>query len=178
MRGTGAYRKRITYISVSVAAIVLMLFFDQLTKVLFSNLYEKSGSTVVIPNFFYFTYTENRGSAFGFLNGVSWAQTFFKILTVFAMVAFVAYLVYACKKERKMLVVALLMIISGTIGNFVDRLLFGYVRDFIGMTFGSYNFPIYNVADIFLTIGTILFIVYYCFFDDNAVFKKSDKENV
>ena len=73
-------------------------------------------------------------------------------------------------------------ILAGTIGNFIDRLAYNYVVDFISWVFGSYHFPVFNMADVFITVGVIMFVAHYLFIDKDAVFrskhgKKDDCNN-
>ena len=108
------------------------------------------------------------------MSGVSWAQTFFKILTVFAVIGFVIFYIYALKKNYRWLKVALIFVIAGTIGNFIDRMLFNEVIDFLGFIFWGYYFPVFNIADSFLVVGTIMIIMHFLFFDKDAIFRKKD----
>ncbi len=172
MQRTWTNRRIIIFSSI---ILVLAIALDLLTKVLFVNLYESNGDTVVIEGFFRFTYAENTGSAFSFLADKSWAQIFFKVLTVISLILFALLWVFAYKKGYKTLSFSLALICGGTIGNFVDRLFLGYVRDFIGFTFFGWNFPVFNIADSCLTIGVIMFVVHFLFLDKDAVFKKKEK---
>lgn len=177
MQGVRSNR-RIVFACISAVILAVVIFLDLFTKSEFKKLYLDKGNTTVIKNFFYFTFTENTGSAFSFLSDKDWAQIFFKILTVLALIAFFLVYIYAFKRNYKFLSISLIFIIGGTIGNFIDRLLYGKVRDFIGFIFGSYYFPIFNVADSFLTIGVIMFFIHYLFLDKNALFKgKNGKED-
>ncbi len=175
MQRTWADRRRIIFISLVI--LILSIAIDLVTKVLFKNLFDKQGKTVIIENFFYFTYTENSGSAFSFLADKLWSQLFFKILTGVALVAFGVIWYFSLKKKYTLLSVAMAFVVGGTIGNFVDRLVFDSVRDFIGMTFFGWNFPIFNIADVCLTVGVILFMIHFLFIDNDALFKKKDKES-
>ena len=124
--------KRITIIALPFVVMGLCILFDQLSKLYFKNLYlEKRGDTKVINNFFYFTYTLNTGAAWSFLADVSWAQTFFKIFTLCSLILFAFFMYYAYKKKFKWLQYSLALIIAGTIGNFIDRLLYNGVIDFL-----------------------------------------------
>jgi signal peptidase II len=138
--------------------------------------YETSGKTVVIKDFFELTYTVNTGAAWSFLSGVSWAQTFFKVLTMVSLVLFGVFLFYAFKQNYKFLKYALVLVIAGTIGNFIDRILINGVIDFLSFTFWGWDFPVFNVADSCLTVGVIMIIVHYCFIDKDALFRKKNKE--
>ena len=182
MQRTGATgRKRIIfYIVIPLIVILALIVADQISKQAFKKLYEDHGQTIVIKNFFYFTFVENQGSAFSFLSDKDWGQVFFKILTPIALIAFLFFFVLSIKSGRKWCIYSLALIISGTIGNYIDRLFNSKVIDFIGFQFGSYFFPIFNFADIYLTVGVIMLIVYFLFLDDNAIFskKKGDKEDI
>lgn len=167
-------RKRIILEVCSLIFLALIIVLDQLTKIYFKNVIPKNGDIDVIKNFFYFTYTVNTGAAWSFLAGVSWAQTFFKILTAIALVFFVLFYLYATKKGYKWLRFSLILVIGGTIGNFIDRLLVNGVTDFIGFQFGSYFFPIFNLADSFLCVGVVMMIIHFAFLDENAIFKRNE----
>ncbi len=175
MQGIGANRRRRIIIEIIFAFLLLSLIaIDQITKYHFSHTLEMYETKPVIKDFFYFTYTINTGAAWSFLADVSWGQIFFKILTIFALIVFSILYFYCLKKGRKWLKVGLIFLISGTLGNFIDRLSINGVIDFIGFTFGEYNFPIFNLADAFLVVGVIMLIVQFLFLDENAVFKGKD----
>lgn len=169
-------RKRITLNVIFIALAIVLLFLDQITKSHFSKSIPLGEKQPVIDGFFYFTYTINTGAAWSFLHDVSWAQTFFKILTIVALIVFIIFYVYAIKKDYKWLRVAIAFALSGTIGNFIDRLAIGGVIDFIGFTFGTYNFPVFNLADSFLVVGVIMLIIHFLFIDSGAIFKKRKKD--
>ncbi len=157
----------------------LLVVVDRVTKNYFSKLFDNDFGTYekrfIIDGFFYFTLRANSGAAWSFLAGVSWSQTFFKVLTCFALLMLIGVFYYALRQKTIWLQVTTIVMFAGALGNFIDRLLFNYVVDFIGFIFGSYYFPIFNVADICLTVGTIMFIVYLLFIDKNAIFKKNAK---
>ncbi len=180
MQGTGlARRKRINKILVlifSILTAVALVFLDQLTKNLFTKLYTKSGETTIIEDFFYFTLVENTGAAWSFLSDASWAQLFFKILTVFSLLVFLFFFFYAYKKNYKWLQFSLAITVAGTIGNFIDRIRYDAVTDFIRFVFGDYYFPVFNVADICLTVGVIMVVFHLFFLDENAIFARTNKE--
>lgn len=135
-----------------IIIIVLGIILDRLTKnYAINNLIENPYSGTL----FNFTYLENRGAAFGILQD---RRIFFIILTLAIVCALIYYFLKNYKTNPKVLNIALAMIISGAIGNFYDRLFQGYVVDFIEFAF--VNFPVFNIADIFVTIGSILLIIY------------------
>ena len=117
----------------------------------------------------------NKGAAFSFLANKSWGQTFFKIITPIALVLFGGFFYYAFKKNYTFSLYGVTLVITGTVGNFVDRLIFSGVRDFIKLDF--MNFAIFNVADMLLCVGVAMLLVHFLFLDENAVFGKNDKKS-
>lgn len=178
MQGTRADRwKRIIKIALPLIVLCLCVLFDQLTKFHFKKTLSNGDDIDVIPNFFYFTYTVNTGAAWSFLANKAWGQIFFKILTGISLVLFGFLMFYAYKKNYKWLTYSVALIIGGTIGNFIDRLIFNGVTDFIGFIFGDYYFPIFNLADTFLVVGVIMAVIHFLFLDNNKMFKKSNKKS-
>ena len=176
MQGTGLNRRKRVIVEIAFLCLLLLLIaIDQITKHHFSTTLELGDRVAVIDGFFYFSYVLNNGAAWSFLSEVSWAQTFFKIITIIALILFVAIYVYSVKKGYKWLKVSVIFIISGTIGNFIDRLFNnGGVIDFLSFVFGEYAYPVFNLADTFLVVGMIMFVIHLLFIDRNAVFKKKD----
>lgn len=175
MQRTGTNgRKRIIFEVVCIALIFILVLIDQLTKLHFSSTLKVGEETSVIDGFFYFTHVLNKGAAWSFLSGVSWAQTFFKVLTVLALVVFGFFFWFSSKKKYNWLKVALSFAIAGTVGNFIDRLVYGHVIDFLGFIFGEYRFPVFNMADSFLVVGVIMIMIHLLFLDNNAIFKRKN----
>ena len=124
----------------------------------------------VIPGFVEFAYVENTGAAFSILEGKTW----FFILVSTAVIGFLGYYLIRYRAEESLLVrITVACIIGGAIGNLFDRILHGYVVDFINPLF--VRFAVFNVADIFVTCGTILFITLLLFFTParRAILKKA-----
>lgn len=175
MQGTRTdRRKRIILLSVSIGILLLVVFLDQFTKHYFSSYVKENGTVTVIENFFYIAHVVNTGAAWSFLADVSWGQLLFKILTPIALIVFGFIYVYAFKKNYKWMQISIAFIIGGTIGNYIDRLIFGGVIDFISLVFGSYKFPVFNLADTFLVVGVIMIFIHFLFLDENAIFKKKN----
>ena len=108
----------------------------------------------IIPNFFWLTNIRNTGAAWSLFDG----QVGF--LTLVSLVACVVLLyVYLQDKQSKLANFALVLMIAGTIGNFADRLIFNYVRDFLSFNLFGYMFPVFNIADSLLVVGVFLLIV-------------------
>lgn len=137
----------------SIGAAILVI--DQLTKYLVVRNMEIGESIPIIGEFLQLTSHRNAGAAWGMFQG---QMIFFYIVTVVV----VALLLYIYKKEAKdnlLMQLAITMLLAGAIGNFIDRILFQQVVDFVDVLIFGYNFPIFNVADSALTIGVILMLI-------------------
>ncbi|MDR4022749.1 MAG: signal peptidase II, partial [Eubacteriales bacterium] len=117
------------------------------------------GSVTFIDGFMDFTFVENRGAAFGILNGRVWLLLV--IAAVICIVIIAAMLKMPNTKEYKWLKWSLMLILAGAIGNVADRLFRGYVVDFFEFTF--IKWPVFNMADIYVVIGTIVMAVLVLF---------------
>ena len=129
---------------------------------------------VIIDNVFELYYLENSGAAWGVMSG---ARYFFLILTV-VIVAIVIYVSIKMPHTNRMVPLrgTLILLSAGAAGNFIDRLCFGYVRDFI--YFKLINFPVFNVADIYVTVSVIIFAILILFVykeDEFEFIKKNSK---
>lgn len=141
---------------------------DIASKVLINAFMEYGQTISVIPGLFNFHYVHNTGAAFSLFGDWEGARIFFIVLTGIALVGFF-FVLLRYGKSSKLMSVAFSLIIAGALGNWVDRILLGYVRDFIEFAF--FEFPVYNVADISLCFGVALFAVYFIFF-----FKEPEKK--
>lgn len=179
MQRTRADRRTIILNVVFLCSLISLVIIDQIVKTVFKNLAENTSwtHTEIIGGFFYFRYTFNTGSAFSFLSNADWGQIFFKVLTAVSLVLFFIYYIYVCKKGYKWLRWAVILVLAGTLGNFIDRLAYNGVVDFISFVFGSYHFPIFNLADCYLVIGLIMVVIHYLFLDKDAVFRKNAKKD-
>ena len=148
-----------------IIIIVSGIVLDQITKVIARAYLQPKGSVTIIKDFFKFTYVENRGGAWGAFSGKLWL---FIIITL-AAIGFLAYLMKDFDlKNNAFYSVALALVISGAIGNFIDRVIFKYVTDFLDFYIFGYDFPVFNVADICITIGVIMLLVKITFFSKEA----------
>lgn len=146
----------------------LILFFltlavDQISKIIVD--YNKTSITL-IEGVLRISISYNQGASFSFLSGKDWAQTFFIALTAVVLISGFIFMVIK-KPEGKWLLSSISLMFSGTIGNFIDRIAFGHVRDFIDVPF----FANFNVADSCLCIGAFMLVLYVLFFDEEAIFK-------
>ncbi len=146
------------------AIIAALVGLDQLTKWL-SVVYLKSGDPVtLIPGVLQLSYTENEGAAFGMLQGGRW---FFVVLTGIMMVALLAFLFSGKMRRFRLFHISVVLIVAGGIGNLIDRIVQGYVVDFIETTL--FSFPLFNLADCFVVIGSVLLLIFYGFiYEDDA----------
>lgn len=166
MRYNLSMSKKKSYIIFAII-IVLGIVIDLVSKVLFANYFEAGGEDItVIPNFFYFTFLKNTGAAFGIFGESTVALT---IVSVVFVILFIVY-DYFYHSNNMWYVTGLSMLISGAIGNFIDRIALGYVRDFISIELFSF---VFNFADVLITFGVICFAVYILFFGF-----KEDKEKL
>lgn len=138
-----------------ILIILGLVLADQLTKIWAkATLYTQT--IEVIPSFLRFMYVENDGAAWSILSGRMW---FFYIITVVYLIFFVRYL-YNKETKHSFLRLSIVIIIAGTIGNFIDRLRLNYVIDFISVNIFGYDFPVFNIADMSIVIGAIGLITY------------------
>ena len=139
-----------------ICIVVGVIFLDQLTKWLAVIFLEGGPSVPVISWFIQFSYVENTGAAWGMF-GEPGQRWIFLTLSSIAIVAILLY-VFIAKPKSVLLRTALAFIVGGGIGNMIDRVLLGYVVDFLDFTF--MDFPVFNVADSFVCIGAAMMMLY------------------
>ncbi len=154
-------------IGIAIAAV------DQIIKYFVSIYLQPVGSITVIDNILNLTYVENRGVAFGMFSDMRWT---FVAVTVILIIAVVAVM-FVKRPKSKMFYLSVALIVGGGIGNLIDRIFYGYVIDYLSLSFFP---PVCNFADYCITIGTILLIIYLFFFTDilSSDKNKKKKENV
>lgn len=155
-------KKNFTWKRAGAAVIffILLILLDQWTKSLAVAHLMNQEPFVIIPGVFQLRYLENRGAAFGMMQG---QQTFFIIMALIALIA-IAYIYFKLPwtKHFHPLRAAVLFIGAGAVGNLIDRMKFAYVVDFL--YFELIDFPIFNVADIYVTCATILLALLIIFY--------------
>lgn len=134
---------------------VIFLLMDFIIKLIVSNNLELYNTIEVIPNFLNIFYVTNTGAAFSILEGNRF---------LFIIIAFVAiYLIYEFliknNKLNKFEIISYSMLIGGITGNLLDRIIYGYVIDYISVNIFNYDFPIFNLADIFIVISVLLILI-------------------
>lgn len=171
--------KVILSIILSTSIFVGILLLDLLTKgLIIPHLIPNVGDRVgVIPKFISFIYVKNTGAAWGILGG---RPVFLIIISILILALFIAFYVLRVKKVKNktscLLAISVGLIAGGCVGNLFDRIVFGYVRDFINFDF--MNFPVFNFADIALTIGVIIMVVYFLFYFSKEENKQKMTENI
>lgn len=149
-------KKRWWVMLIELAVIGVILLADLLSKKYAVEflLTQPAHTHVLIKGFINLTYTENTGAGFGLFSDNTVALT---VITTIVIIGLLIYLILA-QKENMWLRVSLLFIVGGGIGNLVDRINLGYVRDFIQFAFWK-NFAIFNVADSFVTVGVFMLVI-------------------
>ena len=134
---------------------IILLCIDQIAKLLVINLLTKTDSIAIIKNFFYLTYINNDGAAFSILVG----KRIFLILVAIIVIIMLIHYIKKNNIQNKLEIVSLALITGGSLGNLMDRVVRGYVIDFLDFKIFNYNFPIFNLADTFIVIGVILLLL-------------------
>lgn len=143
---------------------VIPLIIDIITKNIIKTTMELYSSISIIDGFFNIVYVLNPGAAFSLLHDMneSYRQLFFVVITIVAI--FFVLFIFANEKS-KISTISFALILSGAIGNLIDRVYIGKVVDFLDFYYSSYHFPAFNIADSCITIGVGLIIVDMIFFN-------------
>lgn len=138
-----------------IAILLGIIILDQLSKWWVSMTLQLHESISIIPHFLSITYTKNKGAAWSILEG---KMIFFYAVTLL-FIGFCFYFYRKTKKTDFLGKIAIILMLSGALGNFIDRLYFQYVRDFIQVFIFNYDFPVFNIADSSLCIGVALLLI-------------------
>lgn len=147
-------------IVLEIIGFIVLTLIDQWTKVLSVTNLKGQPSYVLIDGTLEFYYLENRGAAFSLLQDAMW---FFFIIAI-AAIAFIVWFLHKMPLDHQYLPVRIILvcIAAGAMGNLIDRMTLGYVRDFI--YFSLINFPVFNVADIYVTVSVAILIILILFY--------------
>ena len=132
---------------------IFLIILDFISKLLIVNFLKVD--LFLIPNFLYLTFVTNTGTFWGLFSNIN---IFFMILSIIVL-SLLIYIITVKTTLNKLNTILYSLLISGIIGNLIDRIIRGYVVDFIGIKMFNYNFPIFNFADIYIVIGVLLFIL-------------------
>ena len=132
---------------------MFLIVLDFITKLLVVEFLK--ADIVLISNIIYLTFVTNTGTFWGLFSDIN---IFFVFLSL-VILGLLVYIIIKKTKLNKIITYLYSLVISGIVGNLIDRIIRGYVVDFIGIRLFSYNFPIFNFADLYIVIGVLLFII-------------------
>lgn len=138
-----------------IVTIVVLVTADQFSKFLIVRNITESSKIVLIKDFFNITYVKNYGAGFSIMQN---QRFFLTAITIIALIIF-TYLLLKSKNNEVLDRVCYLLIIGGALGNLFDRITLGYVIDFLDFYIFGYDFPVFNLADSFLTIGFFILAI-------------------
>lgn len=139
-----------------LSAVVIII--DQITKRVVDTVMQLHQTIELVPHF-QLTYMRNQGAAFSFLSGAGgWQRWFFILLALVASVFICIWLKKLTRNQRRE-AIAWALVLGGALGNLIDRILYGYVIDFLDVYYRDWHWPAFNVADSAITIGVILLLL-------------------
>lgn len=157
-----------------VIIVAILVFFDQFTKFLAVEHLKNQNPIIIIKNVFQLYYLENRGAAFGILQNKAW----FLIIVPTLILLAIFYVLYRIPNEKKYTPIyyICLFISAGALGNLIDRVRYSYVVDFF--YFELIDFPVFNVADSYVTVAAIFFVLlgFFYYKDEDFEFLKLKKK--
>ena len=133
---------------------IIIFILDQISKCIITTYLKTNQSIKVIKDFFYIRYINNTGASWGILSN---SRLLLIILSLIALIILMRYINEF--KIAKINIFGFGFLIGGIIGNLFDRVIFGYVRDFLDFYIINYDFPVFNIADVFIVIGVFLLII-------------------
>lgn len=132
----------------------IILLIDQIIKLLITSFFNVNNGITIINNFFDITYVRNYGAAFSILDGNRLLLILISFLSLFLIYKFLI----KDKKISKFEIIVYGLLIGGLLGNLFDRVIFGYVIDYLSFNIFGYHFPVFNLADICIVISTVLLV--------------------
>ena len=136
---------------------IILVIIDLTVKLIIKNTMIPNQSITIINNFFYITYVKNTGAAWSILSG----RKIF--LIIFSLIVIISIIYYIIKRKdyNKLELIGYSVVLSGAIGNLIDRIIYGYVIDYLDFYIFNYDYPIFNIADILIVIGIIIIFISY-----------------
>ena len=141
-------------IIILIVSIIIFLI-DQISKFYITSTMSLTDTIHIIKNLFRITYVQNTGAAWSILSD----STFLLILITFLVLGMIIYVLLKQKTIEKSEQLIYGSLIGGVLGNLIDRIRFGYVVDFLDFNFGSFYFPVFNLADTFIVLAGIILII-------------------
>lgn len=135
---------------------IIILIIDICSKIVVTRYIGLGESIMVINNFMYLTHVRNTGAAWSMFDN----NKYFVLIVSAAIIIGLIRYIYINKPNNKFEKKAYGLILGGSLGNFINRCVNGYVTDFIDIKLGNYDYPIFNLADMFIVVGVIIFIIY------------------
>ncbi len=169
-------KKRAVFFFFDLIMIGALMLLDRYTKMLAVSRLKGRQPYELIPDVFEFRYLENRGAAFGMLQ--EQRELFIAVGALFLVVILYFLIRVPCTKKYYALRICMVMIAAGAIGNLYDRITLNYVIDFLYFVY--IDFPIFNVADIYVTVSTAFLVVLFIFIykDEDLDMKKANKVKI
>ena len=146
---------------------VISLILDIGSKYYISKNFIVYESKTIIKNFLDITYVKNTGAAFSILEDNTWMITIISLMIIMGVI----YYIYKNKPSNNIENIGYGMVIGGALGNFIDRIIYGYVIDFIDINLFGWNYPVFNIADILIVVSVIIMVI-CCFRGDESENKK------
>lgn len=156
-------KKLIVLRSIVAFAIAIICLVTDLVSKAYANYYYEEVSKEMVPwikNVLYFNYLHNYGAAFSILTGKTWILL--AITGLFLIIMIVMAIRMPLSRRFNPLFIVLNFLVWGAVGNLIDRIFFGYVRDFI--YFSPINFPVFNVADMYVTVSVVVLVILILFY--------------
>jgi len=144
--------------------IIFLVVLDQISKILIAS-YLSLGESLNLLPFLNFTLIHNPGIAFSFFDDGGYISRWLLVITVSGILAYLLFLMYKKTPKNRLELMSLILIISGGLGNLVDRVFLGYVVDFVHAFYQDYSFYVFNMADSYITVGIILYLSYFFFIE-------------
>ena len=150
-------KNKMPFVALLIAAVIVLA--DQLIKFFVLNELKPIGTVKVIDGVFNLTYVENRGVAFGIFQDMRWVFVAVTCILLFLII----FYMFRKRPKGKLFYICAGMILGGGVGNLIDRLVHGYVVDYLAVSFFP---PVCNFADYCITIGVFILVIYIIFFSD------------
>ena len=144
--------------------IIFLVVLDQISKILISS-YLSLGESLNLLPFLNFTLIHNSGIAFSFFDDGGNISLGLLVVAVSGILAYLLFLMYKITSKNRLELMSFILIISGGLGNLVDRVFLGYVVDFVHVFYQDYSFYVFNMADSYITVGIILYLSYFFFIE-------------
>ena len=141
-----------------IISVLILVFIDQISKYWILSFLKLGESLNLLP-FLDLTLIFNSGIAFGLLDNLGSLGSWLLYLLVTAIIIYFTYLTLKAESKRESLI--MILILSGGLGNVIDRTIYGYVVDFVHFNFNDYSFYVFNFADSLITIGAVLYIWFF-----------------